>query len=125
MNKMMGRPQRSNIPPESAPEEAILKYHRTCDDKDGPSKDQFSPDFFTTPCAKSAWNVRLFQIFLGDYVQRDPSDVNDLSRYFMTYLQTLQKSHRNVVEGKTSSQRIRIENRKKTVRLPHLLMYIC
>lgn len=120
----MGRPHRSSIPPESAPEEAILKYNRTCDDKDGPSKAEFWLDLITTPCAKSAWNLRLFQIFLGDYVQREPSDVNDLSNYFMTYVQTLQIGRRKMMDGKTSSQRTRIEKRKKTVRLTRFLVHI-
>ncbi|KAN0127816.1 hypothetical protein V8E53_014372 [Lactarius tabidus] len=49
MNMMMGRLHCSNMPPESAPEVAVLKYNRTCNDKDGPSKDQFRADLFTTP----------------------------------------------------------------------------
>ncbi|KAN0128841.1 hypothetical protein V8E53_013339 [Lactarius tabidus] len=102
------------MPPESAPEEAVLKCNRTHDDKDGPSKDQFRADLFTTPCAKSTWNLCLFQIFLGDYVQRGPSDMKDLSRYFMTYLQTLQISRCKMMDGTTSSQCIRIDKHKKT-----------
>jgi hypothetical protein len=133
MNEMMGRPHRKNVPPEPAPEEAVLKYNRTRDDKDGPSKHQFQADLFTTPSAKSPWNLRLFEIFVGDYAQKGPSDgnVKDLSIYFMTYLQTLQIAHRKMTtttEGRTvfevSSRRSRIEKRKKTVRLIHLLVHI-
>ena len=124
MNEMMGRPHRKNIPPEPAPEEAILKYNRTCNDEDGPSKDQFQPDFSTTPLANSPWNCRLLEIFVGDYVQKGLSDgnVNDLEKYFMTYLQTLQTSRRKMrttSEGRTvyeaSSQCGRIDKRKKSV----------
>ena len=124
MNEMMGRPHRKNIPPEPAPEEAILKYNRTCNDKDGPSKDQFQPDFSTTPLANSPWNRCLLEIFVGDYVQKGLSNgnVNDLEKYFMTYLQTRQTSHRKMTtttEGRTvyeaSLQHGRIDKCKKSV----------
>ena len=109
--------------PVSAPEEAVLDYNKTHDDKYEPSKDKFQPDLFTTLSAKSAWNLRLFEIFLGDYAKGCSNDnVNDLSNYFMTYLQSLQISHCKMTTttgGRTvyevSLQRGRIEKRKKTV----------
>ena len=120
----MGRPHCKNVPPEPAPEEAILKYNRTRNDKDGPSKYQFQPDFSTTPLANSPWNCCLLEILVGDYVQKGLSDgnVNDLEKYFMTYLQTLQTScHKmtTTTKGRTiyeaSLQRGRIDKCKKCV----------
>ncbi|KAF8261409.1 hypothetical protein EI94DRAFT_1705552 [Lactarius quietus] len=131
MNEMLGRSHRTKVPPESASEETILKYNRTCNDKDRPSKDQFQADFLTTPSAESSWNIHLFEIFVGDYAQKGPSDgnVKDLSKYFMTYLQTLQLAHckmTTTTEGRTlyeaSSQYSKIEKRKKTVRLTQFLV---
>ena len=129
---MMKRPNQTNVPPVSVPEEAVLDYNKTRDDKYGPSKDKFQPDLFTTPSAKSTWNLCLFEIFLGDYAKgRSNDNVNDLSNYFMTYLQSLQISHRKMTTttgGRTvyeaSSQRCRTEKRKKTVRLTHFLVHI-
>ena len=132
MNEMMGRRHRTNTPLKPAPEQAVLKYNKTLDDEDGPSKDKFQVDLLTTPCAKSAWNLRLFEIFVGDYAKGRPDDnVKDLSTYFMTYLQSLQINHRKMTtinEGRTvyeaSSQRSRIEKRKKTVRSSQFLIHI-
>ena len=50
MNEMMGRHHCTNTPLKPAPEQAVLKYNKTLDDEDGPSKDKFQVDLLTTPC---------------------------------------------------------------------------
>ena len=127
---MMGRHHHTNLPPELAPEEAVLKYRKTRNDKDGPSKDQFWPDFSTERPANNPWNNRLFEIFLGDFSQNHQDvNVKDVSSYFWTYLQTLRTARRNMMkttQGRTAyeaaSQRSRIDKRKKTVRLTPFLV---
>lgn len=122
MNTMMGRVEEDrNQPPESVSPEAILKYNRTCDKEDGPSKDQFQADLYTKPLERSKWNNRLFDIFIGDYVlQSFPSyHKNDLRTYFMTYLRTLQKKLQSVARpeiSKATAHRIRVLRRRQTVR---------
>jgi hypothetical protein len=132
MNEMMGRPHRTSTPLKPAPEQAVLKYNKTHDDEDGPSKDKFQVDLLTTPCTKSPWNLRLFEIFVGDYAKGHSDDnMKDLSTYFMTYLQSLQINNHKMTttnEGRTvyevSSQHSRIEKCKKTVRLSQFLIHV-
>ncbi|KAH9010274.1 hypothetical protein EDB85DRAFT_2161602 [Lactarius pseudohatsudake] len=121
MNTMMGRPHRTSAPPKSAPNEAVLKYNESLDNKDGPSKVQFRADLSTERPVNGPWNDRLFEIFLVDYARKHSDDnVKDLSTYFMTYLQTLQTTCRKMktTEGKSTYEvnlrRSRIEKRKKT-----------
>ncbi|KAH9022439.1 hypothetical protein EDB85DRAFT_1895253 [Lactarius pseudohatsudake] len=121
MNTMMGRPHRTSAPPESAPDEAVLKYNESLDDEDGPSKVRFRADLSAERPVNGPWNDRLFEIFLVDYARKHSDDnVKDLSTYFMTYLQTLQTTCRKMktTEGKSTYEvnlrRSRIEKRKKT-----------
>jgi hypothetical protein len=99
--------------------------------EDGPSKDLFQPDFSETCAEKSLWNICLLEIFENDYVQKHLPivKVKDVAKYFLTYLQSLQTSHRkmttatNIAGGmayKEASKRIRIEKCKKSVRLSSL-----
>jgi len=122
---MMGRTP--NDKPEPADEEAINKYKSTGNVEDGPSKDQFQPDFSETHAERSLWNIRLSDIFENDYIQRHLPvvEVKDVAKYFLTYLQSLQTSHRkmttatNIAGGtayEETLQRIRIEKRKRNVR---------
>ncbi|KAH9173933.1 hypothetical protein EDB89DRAFT_643451 [Lactarius sanguifluus] len=121
MNTMMGRPHRTRAPPQSAPDEAVLKYNETLDDEDGPSKVLFQADLSAERPVNGPWNDRLFEIFLVDYARKhSDNNVKDLSTYFMTYLQTLQTACRKMktTEGKATYEvnlrRSRVEKRKKT-----------
>jgi hypothetical protein len=107
--------------PESVSREAILKYSRTRDEEDGPSKKQFQADLFTKPLESSQWNNRLFEIFTGDYVQQGfpMCHKNDLRTYFMVYLRTLQRKIQDVSRPeyrKAAVHRVRVLRRKQTVR---------
>lgn len=114
--------------PEPAHKEAIEKYKSTGNVEDGPSKDQFQPDFSETCIEKSLWNIRLSEIFENDYVQNHLPivGVKDVAKYFLTYLQSLQTSHRkkttvtNTARGtvyyEEALKRNRIEKRKQNVR---------
>ena len=118
---MMGRIKDRHSPPKAAPLEAILKYNKTHDEADGPSKNQFQADLFMKPIQNSPWNIRLFEIFAGDYVQKGlpVGHKDDLQTYFTTYLQTLQKKRQEVARpefAKETAQRMRILRRKQTVR---------
>lgn len=121
MNTMMGRTEDQSHPPNPASHGAILKYNTTRNEADGPSKNQFQVDFFTKPIQKSLWNIRLFEIFTGDYVQKGFPIIhkNDLQSYFMTYLQTLEKKRKNVARPEIANatmHRNRVLRRKQTVR---------
>ncbi len=123
-----------NEKPEPAPEEAINKYKSTGKVEDGPSKDQFQPDFSAKRAERSPWNIRLSEIFENDYVQNHLPvvEVKDVAKYFLTYLQSLQTSYRKMttatnITGGTAyeggSKRNRIEKRKQNVRLSPLPCY--
>lgn len=116
--------------PEPAHEEAINKYKSSGNVEDGPSKNQFQPDFSETSAEKSLWNIRLSEIFENDYVQKHLPvvEVKDVAKFFLTYLQSLQASHRkmttatNTTRGTAyneASKGIRIEKRKQNVRSSH------
>jgi hypothetical protein len=120
--------------PEPAHEEAINKYKSSGNVEDGPSKDQFQPDFSETRAQKSLWNIRLSEIFENDYVQKHLPvvEVKDVAKYFLTYLQSLQTSHRKMTTARNTaggtayeeaSKGIRIEKRKKNVRPSPLPCY--
>jgi hypothetical protein len=120
--------------PELAHKEAINKYNSTRNVEDGPSKDQFQPDFSETRAEKSLWNIRLSEIFENDYVQKHLPviEVKDVAKYFLKYLQSLQTSHRKMTSAtdttggtvyKESLKRTRINKRKRTVRSSPLLCY--
>ncbi|KAH9013609.1 hypothetical protein EDB83DRAFT_2321630 [Lactarius deliciosus] len=107
---VLKEPHRTSAPPQSAPDEAVLKYNETLDDEDRPSKPVNGP-----------WNDRLFEIFLVNYAHKhSDNNVKDLSTYFVTYLQTLQTACRKMktTEGKATYEvnlrHSRIEKRKKT-----------
>ena len=117
----MGRMEDRRCLPEPAPREAILKYNRTRDDADGPSKSQFRADFFTKPIANSCWNCRLFEIFTGDYVQKGfpIGNKDDLQEYFMMYLRSLQKKFQDEARPgytEATAHRMRVLRRKQMVR---------
>jgi len=124
-NEMMGRTRNDEVKP--APEEAVLKFKDTGNAEDGPSKDLFQADLSESRPANSPWNLRLAEIFVDDYVQKGlpvTSQVKDLSKYFMSYLQTLYVFHRKMTTAATSGggtaheeaqRRSRIEKRRKTV----------
>ena len=125
-NTMMRRAR--NDKPEPANEEAINRYKSTGNVEDGPSENQFQPDFSESRAEKSLWNIRLSEIFENDYVQNHLPvvEVKDVAKYFLTYLQSLQTSHRkmttgtNITGGTTYeevSKRKRREKRKQNVRL--------
>ncbi|KAH9008950.1 hypothetical protein EDB84DRAFT_1571651 [Lactarius hengduanensis] len=97
-----------DAPPESAPDEAVLKYNESLDDEDGPSKVRFRADLSAERPVNGPWNNRLFEIFLVDYARKHSDDnVKDLLTYFMTYLQTLQTTCRKMktTEGKSTYER--------------------
>ena len=123
-----------NDKPEPAHEEAVNKYKSTGNVDDGPSKDQFQPDFSETRAEKSLWNIRLSEIFKNDYLQKHLPvvEVKDVAKYFLKYLQSLQTSHRkmktatNIVRGTAYEEglkRKRIEKRKRNVRSSPLPCY--
>jgi hypothetical protein len=121
MNTMMGRKEDRSRLPEPASREAILKYNRTHNEADGPSKNRFQADFITKPIGKSDWNIRLFEIFTGDYVQKGHpiGHKDDLQTYFISYLHSLQKKLQEVARPeftKATARRNRILRRKQTVR---------
>lgn len=129
----MGRTR--NDKPEPAHEEAINRYKNTGNVEDGPSKDQFQPDFSETRVEKSPWNIRLSEIFENDYVQeRLPIvEVKDVAKYFLAYLRSLQTTYRKTttatnIAGGTAyeehSKRRRVEKRKQNVRLSPLPCYM-
>jgi hypothetical protein len=130
---MMGITGGSNVSPEPAPQEDILKYKSTLNNEDGPSRDRFQADFSEIRPENSPWNRRLAEVFVDDYLQKGQafSEVKDLPRYFMTYLRTLQSARRKktttTASGTTTyeqaSQRNRVEKRKHTVRLTPLFVY--
>jgi hypothetical protein len=124
-NRMMGRTRNDKIEP--APEEAVLKYKHTGKDEDGPSMDPFRADFSERHPGDSPWNIRLAEIFLNDYTQKGHPfrNLKEVSDYFFTYLQSLQRTHRKMATTAPSgtgtvheehSRRNRIHQRKKTVR---------
>src|SRR6266404_2869078 len=124
MNVMMGRTCGTKDPPKSASEETVVKYQNTCEDEDGPSKDRFQPDLYTRHPENSPWNARLFEIFMVDYFQKGlpVCKVKNLSKYFMTYLKSLQVSQRKmkatigeVTIYEAASHRNRVDQHKKTV----------
>ena len=98
----------------------------------GPPKTNFRLTFSQHSAQKAHGTFAYLKFFVGDYAKGRPDDnVKDLSTYFMTYLQSLQINHRKMTtinEGRTvyeaSSQRSRIEKRKKTVRSSQLLIHI-
>jgi hypothetical protein len=96
VNTMMGRKRGNKVKP--APEEAVLKYSSTCKEEDRPSKDQFQPDFLERCPENSLWNLSLATIFENDYVKKGQpiSQVKDVSKCFLTYLQSLQSTHRKM-----------------------------
>lgn len=127
-NTMMKRTR--NDKPEPANEEAINKYKKTGNVEDGPSKDQFQPDFSETRAEKSMWNIRLSEVFENDYVQNHLPvvEVKDVAKYFLAYLRSLQTSHRkknqtsagtNIAGGTAYDDAVvrnRRDKRKQTVR---------
>ncbi len=129
-NTMMGRKRGDKVKP--APEEAVLKYKSTHKEEDGPSKDRFQPDFSERCPENSLWNLCLANIFENDYVTKGHPihQVKDVSKYFLTYLRSLQSTHRKMVTTATTgsgtvhkegSRRNRIEKHRKSVRLGPLL----
>jgi hypothetical protein len=122
---MMGKQRGDKADP--APEEAVLKYKTTRKDEDGPSKDRFQPDFSEKRPETSQWNIRLAEVFQNDYVQKGQpvGEVKDVTKYFLTYLGTLQSTRRKMTTNATTgtgsvhdnaSRRNRIEKRKRSVR---------
>ena len=121
----MGRTRNDGVKP--APENAVLKFKDTGKEEDGPSKDLFQADLSESRPENSPWNLRLAEIFVDDYVQKGlpvTGHVMDLSKYFMSYLQTLYAFHRKMTTASTSGggtaheeaqRRSRIEKRRKTV----------
>jgi hypothetical protein len=127
---MMGRTRSIEVEP--APETAVLHFKHTGKVEDGPSVDQFQPDFSEKRPERSLWNLRLVEVFTNDYIQKGlpVNEVKEVSRYFMTYLTSLQDTHQK--KSKTASsgrgtvhdevqRRQRVEERKKTVRSTPLL----
>jgi hypothetical protein len=132
VNRMMGRTRSDKIEP--APEEAIIKYKRTGKDEDGPSMDLFRADFSERYPENSPWNIRLADIFVNDYTQKGHPfcQLKEVSDYFFTYLQSLQRTHGKVATTAPSgrgmgheehSRRSRIQQRKKTVRSSSALLF--
>jgi len=129
-NTMMGRNR--SIEAEPAPEATVLHFKHTGKVEDGPSVDRFQPDFSEKHPERSLWNLRLVEVFTNDYVQKGlpVNEVKEVSRYFMTYLRSLQDTHRRksttassgrgTVHDEVQRHR-RIEERKKTVRSAPLL----
>ncbi|KAH8978561.1 hypothetical protein EDB92DRAFT_1909152 [Lactarius akahatsu] len=122
VNRLMGR-KRTDAPPEPASTEAILNYKSTLNEKDGPSMEHFQADFSEKYPGNSAWNGRLCDLFVDDYVKQGLpfTTVTKLSVFFITYLETLQTANRKMAATaeqarayKEASQRNRIEKRKKT-----------
>ncbi|KAH9068119.1 hypothetical protein EDB83DRAFT_2314650 [Lactarius deliciosus] len=118
---VLKEPHRTSAPPQSAPDEAVLKYNETLNDEDGPSKVRFEADLSAERPVNGPWNDCVFEIFLVDYARKhSDNNVKDLSTYFVTYLQTLQTAcHKmKTTEGKATYEvnlrRSRIEKRKKT-----------
>lgn len=131
-NKMLGRTRNDNV--QLACEETVLRYKSTSNEEDGPLVVLFRPDFSESIPEKSPWNIRLAEIFVNDYTKRGlPYDqLKDIHKYFLTYLQTLQTTHRKMATSSTSgkgtvykeaSRRNRIRKRRISVRLLSLLLY--
>jgi len=127
---MMRRTRGTEVEP--APEAAVLYFKHTGKAEDGPSVDEFQPDFSEKCPEKSLWNHRLAEVFTNDYVQKGlpVNEVKEVSRYFMTYLRSLQGTHQKRSTAAPSGRgtvhdevqrRQRIEERKKTVRSTPLL----
>ncbi len=119
----MGR-RSTDTPPEPASTEVILSYKSTLKEEDGPSMDHFQADFSEKYPGRSAWNRRLCDIFVEDYVKKGLPimEVKKLPDFFMTYLETLRNAHRKMTATaeraqayQDASRRNRIEKRKKTV----------
>lgn len=119
----MGR-KSTDPPPEPAPLEAILRYKSTLEAEDGPSLKPFKVDFSEKSPEHSAWNRRLSEMFVDDYVKKGLpfSEVKKVPEFLMTYLRTLQDASRKTKATpeqaqahKRSGQRTRIAKRKKTV----------
>ncbi|KAH9064436.1 hypothetical protein EDB87DRAFT_1574945 [Lactarius vividus] len=122
VNELMGR-KCTDAPPEPASMEAILNYKSTLDEEDGPSMEHFQADFSEKSPGCSAWNHRLRDLFVADYVKKGLpfTTVTKLSVFFMTYLETLQAANRKMAATaeqerayKEASHRNRIAKRKKT-----------
>ncbi len=129
---MLGLARESDDPPASASQVAIQKYKLTNDNvEDGPSKERFLPDLITPSRGDSPWNARLFEIFMVDYFQNgNPTcEVKTLSKYFRTYLCSLQEKRRKMTtsfEGSTQYEvhkhRTRVEQCKQTVTSVHFVV---
>jgi hypothetical protein len=120
MNTMMGTMEDGSHYSVPASREAILTFNRTRNNADGPSKDNFKADLLTKPIRKSRWNTRLFDVFIGDYVENGFPFTNslkdELQTYFVTYLQTLQRKQHRSERTEPAGKRNRILRRKQNVR---------
>ncbi|KAH9170859.1 hypothetical protein EDB89DRAFT_2071435 [Lactarius sanguifluus] len=125
VNRLMGR-KCTDAPLEPASMEAILNYKSTLNEEDGPSTEHFQADFSEKSLENSAWNRRLCDLFIDNYVKQGLlfTTVMNVSVFFMTYLETLQTANRKMAATveqarvyKEASQRNMIEKRKKTVGL--------
>ena len=126
----MGRSRGVEVEP--APEAAVLHFKHTGKVEDGPSVDQFQPDFSEKCPEKSLWNLRLAEVFTNDYVKNGllVEEVKELSQYFMRYLMSMQSTHQKKSTATSSDRETvhdeeqrhqRIEECKKTVRSTPLL----
>lgn len=120
----MGRTNGVDVEP--VPEAAVLRFKHTEKAEDGPSAAQFQPDFSEKNPEKSLWNRRLVEVFTNDYIQNGLplNEVKEVPRFFMSYLKSLQDTHRKKSTTAPSGRgtvrddvqkRRRIEERKKTV----------
>ena len=120
----MGRTRGIEVEP--APEAAVLHFKQTEKAEDGPSVDQFRPDFSEKRPERSLWNLRLVEVFTNNYVQKGlpVNEVKEVSQFFLEHLTSLQARHqrksRTAASGRGTvhdefQRRRRIEERKKTV----------
>ncbi len=126
----MGRTRGVEVEP--TPEAAVLHFKLTGKVEDGPSADQFQPDFSEKGPEKSLWNHCLVKVFMNDYVQKGlpVNEVKEVSQYFMSHLKSLQDTYqkksttapsgRGTVHDDVQRWR-RIEECKKTVKSTPLL----
>ena len=89
----MGRTYGIEVEP--TPEVAVLHFKQTEKAKDGPSVDEFQPNFSEKHTGRSLWNLHLVEVFTNDYVQKGllVNKVKEVSQFFLEPLTSLQARH--------------------------------
>jgi len=130
----MGRTHSTEVEP--TPEAAVLHFKQTEKVKDGPSVDQFKPDFSEKHLERSLWNLCLVEVFTNDYIQKGlpVNKVKEVSQFFMEHLTTLQARHQRMSRTAASGRGMaddkyqrdqRIKECKKTVSYPPFCTHNC